>query len=213
MPDKNEIHLSYNSHKIVYDEFKKYLDGFEDIDKNISYSYFNKVWRRKLNYIKARKAIRFSKCGKCVKLKERIMKTNKEELRNQLKKELMRHIERMTLDRRIYLRNKERATENKNSCLSIAIDGADFQRYGLPYFPQHDKDSDRGFKNPIRTIGSIIHGHGNMFFTFPANLPSDSNCIIYCLHTILTTMKQRYLIKKHQFPDTLYLQVISFYLN
>ena len=62
MPDRDEIHLSYNSHKLVYEEFKKYLEGIEDIDKNISYSYFNKVWR-KMSYIKARKAIRFSKCG------------------------------------------------------------------------------------------------------------------------------------------------------
>ena len=81
-----------------------------------------------------------------------------------------------------YQRNKEEATEHKSKCLSMSIDGADFQRYGLPYFPQHDKDSERGFKNPIRTVGAIVHGHGNLFYTFPANLPSDLNCTIYCLH-------------------------------
>lgn len=208
MPDKHEIHLSYNSHRLVYEKFEEYSQKNEDIyDKNISYSYFNKVWRRKLSYIKARKAIRFSKCGKCVKIKEKIAETNKEDLRSKLKKELFRHIERMTLDRKVYQENKEEATQNKEKCLSIAIDGADFQRYGLPYFAQKDKDSEKGFKNPIRTVGIIIHGHGNIFFTFAANVPSDSNCIIFCLHETIATMKRNYAIERWHFPETLHLQV------
>ena len=177
----------------------------------ISYSYFNKVWRRKLNHIKARKAIRFSKCEKCVKLKEKLARTLDEETVNQTKRALFNHISRMELDRRIYQKNKEQASNYKDGCLSIAIDGADFQRYGLPYFCQSDKDSNRGFKNPIRTVGAIVHGHGNMFFTFPANLPSDSNCIIHCLHQLFVKMKKIYERNQKQLPDTLYLQVISIF--
>ena len=208
MPDKHEIHLSYNTHRLVFEKFECYLQSIEDISsRKISYSYFNKVWRRKMSHIKARKAIRFSKCGKCVKMKENIMKTNKDELRTKLKKELFRHIERMTLDRKVYQQNKEDATKNKQKCLSAAIDGADFQRYGLPYFCQKDKDSDKGFKNPIRTVGIIVHGHGNIFFTFSSNVPSDSNCIVFCLHETIATMKKVYAIKNWTFPDTLHLQV------
>ena len=84
MPDSKDIHLSYHSHQLVYEKFKSYLINKEDIStiRMISLSYFNKVWRRNMSHIKARKSIRFSKCGKCVKTKERIANTLNQEERN-----------------------------------------------------------------------------------------------------------------------------------
>ena len=134
-----------------------------------------------------------------------------ESRRKKLKKQLENHIRKTQMDRQIYEMNKKKSREESSIYLSIAIDGADFQRYGLPYFHQVDKDSDRGFKNPIRTVASIVHGHGNMFFTFPANLPSDSNSIIHCLHEALTAVKMNYIKINQQFPSILFLQVIDYY--
>ena len=157
MPDKDEIHLSYHSHKLVYDNFKQYLNENNILNGEIiSYSYFNKIWRRYSGNIKARKSIRFSKCGKCTILQEKKMKTNDEKKIKKINRELFNHRSRVEKDRKLYKQIRDEAFINKQSCLSIAIDGADFQRYGLPYFGQIDKDSERGFKIQLKQLDQLF---------------------------------------------------------
>lgn len=203
MPDNNQIHLPYTNHIQVYNLYQ--LQSEDEF--KCSNSYFNTVWRDRLPHIKARKSIRFSKCGKCVHLSERLAIELNTEIKLELKKQLDNHIQRMYLDREIYAKNIDFATKNPTKLISIAIDGADFQRYGLPYFHQKTKDTDKGYSIPIRTVGVKIHGQGDIIFTFNSNLPSGSSSTIHCIHESLSFMKQKYDCNDIMFPRDCVIQV------
>ena len=63
----------------------------------------------------------------------------------------------MLEDRDIYETHKQMGIKTKKKYLSIAVDGADFGKYGLPYFSVKDKQSEKGYKNPISTVIVNIH--------------------------------------------------------
>lgn len=216
MPDKNEIHLSYYSKKLVYHYFLQSYDSKsykKPNEKEISYSYFIRVWKKFLPNIKLRKFMRFAKCSTCTKLKELLSSTLDVNKRSIIKKKLYVHAIKNLQDRDVYETNKRLAVEFPERYISIGMDGADFQKYGLPYFKEKDKQSDNGYKIPINTIGVRVHGQGDYVFTLPMNLPSDSNSIIHCLHKTLIKLKERYNNihkngKKIEWPSVLFVQVI-----
>lgn len=202
MPDSKEIHLPY---VCKYDVYNLYTEVYKD--QAASYKYFVRIWKRKMFHIKIRKVHRFTKCGKCVTLREKIAASIDVTINKNLKKILFEHINRQLLDREVFELNCRLASTNPETYLSMIIDGADFQRYGLPYFYEKDKNSDKGYKIPINMFAVKIHGHGEMLFTFPSNLPSDPNAIIHCLHNSLTTIKEKYDVASCNWPSTLFLQV------
>ena len=98
-----------------------------------------------------------------------------------IEEKFRKHVNKQLLDREIYEVNIKLAEVYPEEYFSIAIDGADFQRFGLPFFSEKDKDSDKGYKIPISLNGVKVHGHGCLTWIFPSNLPKDPNCTIHCL--------------------------------
>jgi hypothetical protein len=109
---------------------------------------------------------------------------------------------------------KNSAKSKRNASLSIAIDGSDMSCYGLPYFNQKTKETEKGFKIPIKLTGVIIHGWGHMVFTFPCNIPTGANSTIDCLHKTLEFMQKRYAeYENNAMPRVLFIQVIFDFLS
>lgn len=209
MPDSNEIHLLSSSKYAVYEMFINANNEHNLKDyTEVTYSYFLRVWKAYLKHIKVRKVNRFTKCAQCTVWKSELRQTLDQEKRNKLKKLLHNHALQQLQDRNEYENNKRLAIELPSKYMSLAIDGADFQKYGLPYFNIKDKNSDQGNKIPINTVGVIFHGHGSFIYTLPCNLPSDSNSIIHCIQRSITQMKELYENKKLQWPSILFVQVI-----
>ena len=205
MPNASEIHLPYTTKIIVYDLFTKYLE--DNNFQKISKKHFVQVWKSKLKHIKVRKVTKFSKCDICVNLDEKIITTRDETMNAMLKKRKHKHVMEMLEDRDIYETHKKLGVSMKHKYLSIAVDGADFGKYGLPYFWQKDKQSEKGYKNPISTIIVIIHGHGTCVYTIPIYLPNDSNSIIHIIHKTFTFVKELYLRNNWIWPNVLLAQV------
>ena len=187
MPDLNEIHLPYTTKKEVFEMYIK-LFG----ESRCTYTYFISVWKSFMKHIKIRKVHRFSKCGKCIRLKERISESSNAGLNKTLKKKFRKHVNKQLLDREIYEVNIKLAEVYPEEYFSIAIDGANFQRFGLPFFSEKDKDSEKGYKIPISLNGVKVHGHGCLTWIFPSNLPKDPNCTIHCLQETFSYLKDKY---------------------
>ena len=80
--------------------------------------------------------------------------------------------------------------------------------YGLPYFHVKTKDSNKGYKLPIKLTGVKVHGWGHCVFTFGCNIPTGANATIECLHKTLEEMKVRYAeVEDSELPDVLFIQV------
>lgn len=203
MPDVAEIHLPYTTKKEVYEMYSKMFE-----DTKCSYTYFLSVWKTEMKHLKIRKIHRFTKCGKCTILKERIAESKNVLINKELKKKFRKHVNNHLLDREIYEVNAKLAENIPDEYMSLAIDGADFQRFALPYFSEKDKDTDKGYKIPISLTGVKVHGHGALTWILPSNLPKDPNCTIHCLHETFAFMKSKYDRDAKQWPHTLFIQVI-----
>lgn len=206
MPDSIEIHLPYTNKQIVYDMFIESLT-VDNTQYKVSYKYFIFCWKKYCFNLKVRKVTRFSKCSYCTVQDEKITCTKDPDVRRKLKKQKMKHVMLNFEDREIYETHKNMSKLVKERYLSVAIDGADFGRYALPYFGVKDKKSDTGYKNPITTIVVIAHGHGTFIYTVPFNLPSNSNSIIHALQLTLTKLKKMYSSDDKRWPSTLFVQV------
>lgn len=51
---------------------------------------------------------------------------------------------------------KEQAKTVPDSILTIAIDGADLQRFAIPFFRQLTKDTAKGWKMRTKLIGMLV---------------------------------------------------------
>ena len=100
-------------------------------------------------------------------MQEELKNNTNKGAKEKLEKELKEHIQQQYADRNIYALTKSKASKFRNSCLSIAIDGSDMFCYGLPYFCTKTKETDKGFKIPIKLTGVIVHGWGYSIYTFP----------------------------------------------
>jgi hypothetical protein len=213
MPDKQEVHVSYPTRKECYKVYRESRIG--DDEANIgSYPYFLRVWKKFMPQLKLRKVIRFAKCSYCVSQSEEIDNNRNPTTTARLRKELNDHIHAQSKDRAMYANIKNIAKSSRNSTLSISIDGSDMSCYGLPYFNQKTKETEKGFKIPIKLTGVIVHGHGHIVYTFPTNIPTGANLTIDCLHRTLDFMQKRYAeYEGNALPRVLFIQVIFDFID
>ena len=204
MPDKQHIHLSFQKKK---DVFQLYSDMFPN-DKT-SLQYFTKIWNKNCNDIKVRKTNRFSYCSYCTEMDEQINELKDSILIQKLKKEKEIHILDVFKDRDIYYEHINLSKLKPNIYLSLIIDGSDNMNYGLPYFYQKTKQSQKGYKFPIKLVGVKVHNLGDIVFTLPCNITSGPNSIINILHYTLDYIYNSYgnIFPNKSFPSTLFLQV------
>jgi hypothetical protein len=208
-PDKREVHVSYTSYRQCYNEF--YEECLNEGEQTIgSYKYFHHVWKKQRPNLKLRKRMRFAQCSFCVNIQEDIKNNNNKTSKEKLEKELKDHIQQQYSDRNIYALTKMKASKYRKSCLSIAIDGSDMSCYGLPYFCTKTKETEKGFKIPIKLTGIIVHGWGYSIYTFPCNIPTGANLTIECIHRTIEVMKEKYSnVLNCPLPDVLFIQVMN----
>ena len=68
--------------------------------------------------------------------------------------------------------------------LSMIIDGADQQAYGLPHFSVKSKTTEMMHKLPLHLMGAIVHGIGNYGFSYLPNIKGGNNVTIEGLHRL-----------------------------
>ena len=71
---------------------------------------------------------------------------------------LSQHKASFYADRGVYASIIFKAEKNRLQCLSITIDGSDMACFGLPYFCSKTKETDKGYKIPIKLTGVKVHG-------------------------------------------------------
>jgi hypothetical protein len=65
---------------------------------------------------------------------------------------------------------------------SMAVDGSENSKYGLPYLHVIDKSTAEGYKMQTRLYGVIVHGVMAAAYTFPTYMKGGSNVTIECIH-------------------------------
>lgn len=93
----------------------------------------------------------------------------------------------------MYLQAKERARDEPQSLLCIAIDGSDQSSYAAPYFRQETKDTSKGWKMRMKLIGALGTGRMCMFYTILSNWESGAvkPCAFLFVFVVCLTCRPR----------------------
>ena len=106
-------------------------------------------------------------------------------------------------ERDSYYCRRRQAVEYPKEVLSIIIDGADQQVYGLPYYYQRTHGTDKCYKLPLHLMGVLVHGRGSFGITYPDSVKQGTNVTIDALHLALEETKKQ----DGPLPRKLYLQL------
>ena len=171
-----------------------------------AYSYFMAVWKGdpvlKKTY-RLRKYLPFSKCTRCETNRNAREKTKDTAELVRLKKSLKKHLEFVRKERGTYYTRRGAAESNPQDSLSLIIDGADQNKYALPYTCQKSHATDGAWRMKIHTIGVIAHGRGTYCYTCPDHVAQGHNVTIQALHDTLVDI----ITNEGELPKKLVLQL------
>lgn len=102
-----------------------------------------------------------------------------------------------------YHRRRREARTHPNSCISIIIDGADWQSYGIPFFCERTHSSQKLWTIPVYLVGVLVHGRLSSVYIVPGHFKQGTNVVIHILYDVLLDIMAR----GEKIPDTLYLQL------
>jgi hypothetical protein len=202
-PDSDQVYLPFPNKETVFDLYCSDLGM--DNDDICSLSHFRKCWREdeEASKITIRKWLRFSLCTKCIDLRQDHENTKDPKKKKLLKAKLREHVVFVRRERASYYQRRREAIEHPEDVLSIIIDGADQQVYGLPYYYQRTHGTDKCFKIPLHLMGVLVHGRGSYGLTYPDSVKQGTNVTIDALHYVLTDIYN----KDKRLPKKLYLQL------
>ena len=186
-PDSNLVLLPFANRQSVY-EIYQVEDGK---DTETSASYFFKVWRTspRTSHIRLRKHLRFTKCDKCVELRERKSRTMDNTLLEQIRAEEKAHYDFIKAERGGYYLRRSQAVKKPEEYLSLIIDGADWYSYAVPYFATKTHDSSKIYRAPIYLMGVIAHGRGSKCYIVPGHFKQGTNVVLDVLIRYLRDIK------------------------
>ena len=206
-PDTDLIYLPFPNRECVFDLYCSDMKEICNIDptRRCSLTHFRKVWRENIytKDIRIRKWMRFTKCDTCVDLRELHAKTKCNKRHVNIKTELHRHVLFVRRERDSYYQRRRESVDNPEQVLSIIIDGADQQVYGLPYYYQRTHGTDKCHKIPLHLMGVLVHGRGSFGISYPDSVKQGTNVTIDALHLALTETKRL----DGKLPRKLYLQL------
>jgi hypothetical protein len=206
LPNKKDmIQFSIKHHDQLYQMFRddhsipNYLKS--------SKSYFLYIWRTYRPNYKIRRILQFSKCDACESLRAEWGKTNDVSTKNALQAELMKHVTFVQNERMEYWRKRCWCERNSDHAISIIVDGTDQGSWGVPYFRQKTKLSEKYYKLRTHITGAIVHGHRSYIYTCDFNYEHGTNLQIEILQRILIDVEKQYAKKQKVLPDICYLQL------
>jgi hypothetical protein len=170
-----------------------------------SQSFFLHVWRSHelCRMIKVRKYLRFAKCTMCVRFRERRNETRDPKTIADLNAEVRAHHLDVKAERAGYYDRRLQACLHPTRYMSVIIDGADQQRYGLPHFCETDHSTMNSHRIHLHLMGVLNHGRGPQAITYLPNVKQGTNVTVDCLHLALLQT----LIREGCLPDTLCMQL------
>ena len=191
MPDQAQTHLPFPNKISTYRAFLRDMirDGTPDLACRIDY--FRRVWREgdDTKRFKVRKWIRFAKCDVCVAYRADVSKTKDEAALTALAADFRSHIQDVKDERGAYYERRDLGASRPDEYLSIIIDGADQQRFALPWFRELSHDTMNLYRLRLGLHGLLAHGDGAYTFTALPDQKQGTNATTEVIH--------RYLMHRH----------------
>ena len=166
MPHAMFTNLPEVVRKDVYQRLRQsYCKEFAN-DVSPSMNYFDITWKSHCNSIRTRRSHGFKQCETCLFLKAEIASNQKNlSVLRKAREDLRAHFDMIREERRMYKHRSDRAVGNPKKYLSIVVDGADQNAYGLPHIIDQSK-SDKVHKLNLKCVGLLQHARINMLQIF-----------------------------------------------
>jgi hypothetical protein len=113
------------------------------------------------------------------------------------------HYQYVKGERGTYYIRKKKSIDYPEESMSIIIDGADWQRFGVPHFAERTHGSEKIKRIPYYVMGCINHGRGAKCFIVPGYFTQGTNVVV---QIIISTLNAQ-LAKEGFLPKYLYLQL------
>jgi hypothetical protein len=170
-----------------------------------SLAYFMKCWRTSphLKKIVLRKYLKFALCDQCIYYREQRRILTSVEEKQAIRKQETIHRNFVNEERQTYYWRRHQSIYFSDDYVSIVLDGAAQQAYGLPHLLDKDKQTSGDIKMPLFLMGALVHGFNAYLFTYLRNIKHGTNIVIECLHHIFCHILS---IKKH-IPPVVFLQL------
>lgn len=184
MPDNNQRHLPFVNKISVFNRFKYEFGILYPSLTSPSENYFYATWKMYCSDIKVRRAIRFTKCATCERIRTALLDATSRNLStDDLLLEQSKHLEFIYNERLEYKSKVELAKLKPLEYLSIVVDGADQSAYSLPHFIFDVKDQ-RGLGIKVHLIGLLHHAQQSILqlYTMTDEHKKGSNHIIEVIH-------------------------------
>ena len=209
-PDKTEVQIPYAFQRTLYSTFIEFW--MKEIEGNAEVviappheSYFYKIWRERVPWLKLRAYHTFMMCDECVSLNDRLRLAKTPAEKDAVWKQKKMHLYLVKEERHDYAQRILLAKRRPDLYQSMTIDGSDNSSYGFPYFSQKTHATQRGYKVRSKLYAAILHGHFAAAFTYASNLEGGSNVTV----EIIDRMIGYYLndAPGNKLPPTLWLQL------
>lgn len=164
--------------------------------------FFFQLWRNHFSYVQLRRHHAFAVCDTCALLRLCFMSTSDKSFRNILSVLQKKHYSFIHIERGLYHEHREEARQHPDRVMSIIVDGADQNAYGLPHFEQKNKTLDGGRTQRSSLVGVLVHGIRCFVYQYQDIWGHDANIIIEALQRSL-----KHVEKQRDLPDMLYLQM------
>ncbi|XP_074659473.1 uncharacterized protein LOC141912156 [Tubulanus polymorphus] len=169
-------------------------------DNVCSESHFYHLWRNHFENVSIPKVGRFSKCDKCVKVKDLLQATKNKKKRKKVLKYREKHLRQQNVERQKYYKHAEKARKNPAKYMSLIIDGMDQAKTFIPHFSTVPKSISSAWRMKTHVTGVILHGRQVYGFFDKCEYPHSGNLTMNIILNIL-------FLHKEDLPPTLYLQM------
>jgi hypothetical protein len=174
-------------------------------EKIPSAKYLNFVWLRheQLKELRVHRTLPFSKCDTCSKFDTDYSNTTDSVKRAEIIAQKREHKALISKDKDGYYSRGAKAVMRPANFLSLIVDGADQEKYSLPYRPRPMKTLDNCWRQKIHVMGAISHGRQVFAFIATDDIKQGNNVTIEVIHRVLLkTIKD-----EGRLPPVLYLQL------
>jgi hypothetical protein len=170
-----------------------------------SAKYLNFIWLRheQLKELRVHRTLPFSKCDTCSKFDTDYSNTTDSKKRAEIIAQKREHKALISKDKDGYYSRGAKAVMRPADFLSLIVDGADQEKYSLPYRPRPMKVVDNCWRQKNHVMGAISHGRQVFAYIATDDIKQGNNVTIEVVHRVLLkTIKDEV-----RLPPVLFLQL------
>ena len=152
-----------------------------------SKKYLDRIWRTddEFKNIKVHRTLPFSKCDTCSKFDTDYSNTTDSVKRAEIIAKKREHKALISRDKDGYYSRGAKAVMRPADFLSLIVDGADQEKYSLPYRPRPMKTVDNYWRQKTHVMGAISHGRQVFAFVATDDIKQGNNVTIEVIHRVL----------------------------